>query len=313
MDGYLYYCSICDEALALSTREIAPRKISLVFDGACPGCGFELDGSIGRDAFKVPSGATLYTSPKCNDPDALLEKEEPFKSSLIRSSFLDRKVEPDITTGIRQFDRALVLKLGQLVVLQGKAAHEISLLLCARAISPLGINSDVVFVDGGNLFDTQAFSKYSLALGLDPESIRERIHLSRAFTHHQLAFLSGEKLALEMKEYLAKVAVISDISQLYCDPDVRYKGETLETFSRSIRFLSSLAEQNSSSIIITNLESRNTRMEEVLKHSAHVFARLDERGTSTQLTVERHPFNVQRKPVSFDSRALSTSLDEHFQ
>lgn len=313
MDGYLYYCTICDEALVLSAREIAPQKISLVFNGTCPGCGFELDCSMGCEAFKVPSGTTLYTNAKCGDPDALLVQGEPFKSSLTRSSFLDRKLEADLTTGIRQFDRTLVLKLGQLVFLQGKAAHEISLLISARAISPLGINSDIVLIDGGNLFDTQAFSNYSVALGLGLEKMRERIHLSRAFTHHQLALLSGEKLSLAMKEHFARLAVISDITQLYCDPDVKDKGEAFETFSKSIKFLGSLAEQNSSSIIITNLESRNNRMENFLAHSAHVFARLEERGASTQLTVERHPFIAGRKSVRFDRHTLSVSLDEHFQ
>ncbi len=312
-DGYLYYCTLCDEALVLSAREIHPKKICLLFDQTCPGCGFELDRLLGCDAFKAPAGAVVYANPKCSDPDSFFAEDNPFRPSLTRSSSLNRDLEPDLTTGIRQVDRALVLKLGQLAVLQGKAAHNISLLLCARTISPSGINSDAVFIDGGNRFDTYTITQYGMALGMDSEKVRERIHLSRAFTHHQLALLVREKLPLIMKEHAAKLAVVSDITLLYCDPDVREKGEALDIFRKSVRFLGSLAEQNKALVLITNLESRNPRMEDALVHSAHVYARLEDRGSSTQLTVQRHPFTVQREPVRFDRQALSTSLDEHFR
>lgn len=205
-----------------------------------------------------------------------------------------------------------MLKLGQLAVLQGTAAHNISLLLCARAISSFGMSNDVVFIDGGNRFDTYTISQYGMTLGLDSEKIRERIHLSRAFTHHQLALLVREKLPLAMKKHSAKLAMVSDITLLYCDPDVRDKGEAFDIFRESVKFLGSLAEKNNALIMITNLESRNRRMENALLHSSHVFAKLEDRGASTQLTVTRHPFIVQREAVRF-TRTLSTSLDEHFR
>ena len=206
-----------------------------------------------------------------------------------------------------------MLKLGQLVVLQGRPAHDISLLLCARAIASPNLNSDVVFVDGGNLFDTYAISNYSIILGQDLEKIRDRVHLSRAFTHHQLAQLCGEKLASAIKEYSAKLAVVSDITQLYCDPDVRDTREALDIFTKSVKFLATLAEQSNALTIVTNLESRNNRMESSLLRSAHAFAKLEDQNSSTKMTVVKHPFMVQREPVRFDPQTLSTSLDEHFR
>ncbi len=206
-----------------------------------------------------------------------------------------------------------MLKLGQLAVLQGTAAHHLSLLLCARAISPKGMNSDAVFLDGGNRFDTYTLSQYRMALGLDSGKIRERIHLSRAFTHHQLALLVREKLPLIMKEHSAKLAVVSDVTLLYCDPDVREKEEAVDIFRESVKLLGSLAEKTNALIIITNLEARSPRMEKILLRSAHVFAKLEDRGSSTQLTVLKHPFTVQKEPVRFDSQTPSTSLDEHFR
>jgi Rad51 len=232
---------------------------------------------------------------------------------LTKSSLLDRNPEPDLSTGIAAFDRALVLKFGQLLVLQGKPAYHISLLLCARATSPSSRVGEVVFMDGGNNFDTYAISNYSMALGLDLEKVRGRIHLSRAFTHHQLALLTGEKLASALKENSAKLAIVSDITALYCDPDVKDKEEALDVFRKSIKNLASLAEQSSTLIIITNLESRDQKMENSLFYSAHAFAKLEDKGPITRMTVTKHPFNVPKEAVTFDPQTLSTSLDEHFQ
>ena len=282
-----------------------------MFNNLCPGCGFELDSLVGCLVSRVPEASILYTHPSCSFSDSLFQISKPFKAALTRSSSLPRDAKPDLTTGIRQFDQALVLKLGHLVVLQGKPAHNISMMLCARAISPLGMNSDVVFVDGGNLFSTHALSQHSRHLRLDSERARERIHLSRAFTHHQLAQLTGERLSLAMKEHFAKVAVVSDITQLYCDPDVRDREEALDMFAKSLRYLASLAEQNNALVIVSNTESRNQKMEKILASTAHVFARLEDKGETTKLTITKHPFTLPKKPVTYDPQHVSTSLDEH--
>src|SRR5205823_1169679 len=86
-------------------------------------------------------------------------------------------------------DQILVLRFGQLVTLHGEASNGLSHLLCIRAVYPLppGLDSDVVFVDGGNVFDVYTVSRHAFSLGLDQEKTKLRIHLSRAFTHHQLS------------------------------------------------------------------------------------------------------------------------------
>ena len=282
-----------------------------MFNSICPGCRFELDNQVGCLVSRVPEGSTLFTHPSCSFSDSLFQSSKTFKATLARGSSLARDARPDLTTGIRQFDQALVLKLGHLVVLQGKPAHEISMMLCARAISQREMNSDVVFIDGGNLFSTHLLSQHSRRLRLGSERAMGRIHLSRAFTHHQLAQLTGERLSLAMKEPFAKVAIVSDITQLYCDPDVRDKEEALGMFAKSLRYLSSLAEQNNTLVIVTNIEPRNQRMEKILASSAHVFARLEAKGETAKLTVTKHPFALPKKPVTYES--TSSSLDEHMR
>ena len=296
-NGYLYYCTLCDEALVLSRREINPRKIQLVFDQKCPGCSFELDKVLGCQSSTLPPGTRLFTSLKCRHAEMLVEPGDPFNPRTNRGSALPRDTQPHITTGIKSLDRTLILKRGQFAALQGDESHTLSLLLCVRATlpAPRGLDSDVVFIDGGNLFDAHAVSRHCIMLGLRPDKVQERIHLSRAFTHHQVHSLIVEKVPSVIERYNAKLAVVSDITALFCDPDIRDKREALEVFNKSIRFLGAIAEQKNMLVLATNLKARNKKMDNTLKRTAHVSAKLTGRGAYTQLTVARHPFAPERE------------------
>jgi hypothetical protein len=203
------------------------------------------------------------------------------------------KFEPDILTGMEGLDRILRLRFGQFVVLQGDSSHNLSLLLCVKATmpEPLGPDSDVICVDGGNIFDAYLISKHSIEQGLDSEKVLERIHLSRAFTYHQLTLLLTEKLPSAMDVYAAKLVIVSDMAQLYCDPDIRGadKLDALRIFTNTVRFLRTLAEQKHAIILATSLQARNQRMNRILFRSAHLSAKLEDRDTFTELNVIRHP------------------------
>lgn len=291
-EGYLYYCQLCDEALVLSREEVNPRKIKLVFDDTCPGCGFQLESVIGGRASILPAGRRLLTNLKCIDPKVFLEPEPSTDLQTPRGSTFPRGLEPQLTTGIESIDETLVLKRGQFVYLQGEQAHSLSLLLSVRATlpTPPGLDSDVVFIDAGNLFDSYAISQHSINLGLENEKVQKRIHLSRAFTHHQVYSLIMDKLVLVAQEQKAGLAVISDIGALFCDPDVREKKRSIDIFHRSVRFLADTAQKRNMVIIATNLKTRNRTMEDHLHKTAHVSASIEENDNSTKLKVAKHPF-----------------------
>ncbi len=311
-EGYLYYCVLCDEALVLSKRQINPRKIQHVFDQKCPGCGFELDKVLGCQSSNLPRGTRLFLNLKCKDADILAEPDDPFESKTSRGSALPRDSQPHITTGIESLDKTLVLKRGQFVALQGDSSHALSLLLCVRATLsiPEGLDSDVVFIDGGNLFDAYAVSQHAISLELESGKVHGRIHLSRAFTHHQLHSLMVEKLPSAIDQYKAKLAVVSDITALFCDPDVRDKREALDVFNKSIRFLGTIAENKNILVLATNIRTRNMTMDNALLRTAHVSAKLRDRGAYTQLTVARHPFTPEREEevVTLDNQTLARYL-----
>jgi hypothetical protein len=290
--GYLYSCSLCDELLVLSKLFINPRKIQLAFSNTCSGCDFELEKTLKVQPSSLPPGKRLLTNPACKNAEQLVEPDELFEASLSRGSRLLRDVQSNLATGIELLDEALVLRFGQLVSFQGEPSNALSHLFCVRAIYPLppGLDSDVVFVDGGNVFDAYTVSRHAFSFGLDQEKTKLRIHLSRAFTHHQLSSLIVEKLAPAIDQCDARLAIISDITALYCDPDVKDKREALDLFSRDIRSLATLADQRNMIIVITNLKSRSKAMDNALERTAHVSAALHDKGAHTQLTVTRHPF-----------------------
>jgi hypothetical protein len=305
-EGYLYHCILCDEALVLSKQQINPKKIKLVFDGACPSCGFELDRVLDCRTSLLPAGRRLLTSLKCRDPELLREPDDKIEDQPRRGSTLIRDLQPGLTSGIDSLDRALILKKGQFVFLEGEPSHALSLLLCVRATLPQCLDSDVVFVDAGNLFDTYTISHHIVNLGLESSRVQQRIHLSRAFTHHQVHSLIVEKLTAALDEYGARLAVVSDITALFCDPDVREKKEALDIFRRSVQFLGNTAEQRNMLIIATNQKTRNKAMTDALIHTAHVSARLKDKGAYTQLIIARHPFIPQNEEdvVTLDKTLL---------
>jgi hypothetical protein len=290
--GFLYSCSLCEEVLVLSKQFINPRKIQLAFSNICPGCGFELDKTLKVLTSTLPLGRRFLTNPACKDPEQLIEPGDSFEARLSRGSTLLRGIRSDLPSGIDLLDETLVLRFGQLVTLQGEASNSLSHLLCVRAIYPLppGLDSDVVFVDGGNVFDAYTVSRHAFSLRLDQERTKLRMHLSRAFTHHQLSGFLTERLAPAIDECDARLAIVSDITALYCDPDVKEKKEAFDLFSKDIRSLATLAEQRKMIIVVTNLQSRSKAMDDVLARTAHVSAILQDNGAHTQLTVTRHPF-----------------------
>lgn len=209
---------------------------------------------------------------------------------------------PDLTFGVEAFDSALALNFGQFAVFQGKPSHALCILLCVRAMhpQPLGPNCDVIFIDGGNNFDPYSISNNSVEQGLDPENVLERLHVSRAFTHHQLACIVTDKLPQAIEEFKAKLVIVSDITQLYCDPDVRDddKDDSLRIFGKTVRTLRMLARQHQCLIIATNLEQRSPQMERSLTYAAHVSVRLEQNPGLTQFSLLKHPHLPPRTTIA---------------
>lgn len=300
---HAYYCILCEEILALSKRKISPRKITLLFDDKCPGCGFTLENVLRCEIATVSAEIGQLIHPKISDPSCLFDSSSQQDETRIDTAHALPASSELSLTGIDQFDKIIKLRLGQFAVFHGNAAKSLSSLICVRATlpEPLGLDSDVIFLDGGNIFDAYAISEYAIHHQLNSEKTLARIHLSRAFTYHQLSTLINEKLPHAIDVFRARVVMVSDITALYCDQDVarQQKRESLDVLRRDVRSLTVLAEKKKSIIIATNLQPRNRRMDAALLQTVPVSAKLEDHGTFTQLTLTRHPFTPQLKAVIF--------------
>jgi len=80
---------------------------------------------------------------------------------------------------------------GDFAVLHGlPTVLSLSLLLCVRAQLPLqlgGLETNVVFIDGGNTFRLYKVSRIAQLHQLDPKQVLERIYIGRAFTAYQMS------------------------------------------------------------------------------------------------------------------------------
>ncbi|HUK28810.1 MAG TPA: hypothetical protein VLV31_10330 [Candidatus Acidoferrales bacterium] len=199
-----------------------------------------------------------------------------------------------LTFGIETLDNALCLNFGQFLVFRGKTVHSLCTLLCVRATlpCPLGPDCNVLFVDGGNSFDPYAISDISVTQNLDGEYVLERFHVSRAFTHHQLACIITDKLSSAIRKFDAKLVVVSDITCLYCDPDVRDddKEDAVRIFTKTVQALRALARQHHCLIITTSLKPRNSMMDSILERVAHVSINIEQRDGLAIASLKRQNF-----------------------
>ena len=207
------------------------------------------------------------------------------------------KLGSNLTIGIEEPGNPLTFRYGQFAVLHGRASNNISSLLCVKAIlpKPLGTNSNVIFIDGGNVFNPYLISEHSVRHELNPKDVLERVHISRAFTYHQLTTLI-EKLPSVLDKYGARLVIVANMTLLYCDPDIRgtEKQDALQTFLKTVKLLKTLAERKRVLILATNLQSNHV-MDKLLLHVAHISMRFEDRFTFTELRILKHPWIPQLK------------------
>ena len=118
-----------------------------------------------------------------------------------------------LTCGIKPLDEILGgLELGNLLLVDGDlAALRLSHLLCVRSQFPEekgGLDSLVLWLDGGNTFSLYTVSELSKDLGLDPERVLKGIYISRAFTCYKMSSLVLEKLWIAVEKFKSKFVVI---------------------------------------------------------------------------------------------------------
>ena len=186
--------------------------------------------------------------------------------------------------------------LGDFGVLYGlPACLSLSFLLCVRCelgVERGGLDSSVVFVDGGNTFDVYETSRVAQRYGLDPRAVLDRIFVSRAFTAYQLTSLIVERLKAAVDKFQAKLVILSDVLGLYLDRDVP-KTEAMDVFNKLTVNLAKFVVDSKVIVVATHLtrrsSSRSLFLESALLGRANVAIRIKSVRQTLRFVLEKHP------------------------
>ncbi|MFA5364663.1 MAG: hypothetical protein WC325_05715 [Candidatus Bathyarchaeia archaeon] len=156
-----------------------------------------------------------------------------------------------------------------------------------------GLKTNVLFVDGSNIFRLYDITDIAQTWELDPKQVLERIFVSRAFTAYQLVSIILEQLQTAIKKFDSKVVIISNLSQLFLDKDIPKK-EAETIFSQLTDYLSDFAQKNQVILIVTHRPYAWSKRTKYFKHalcnSANVVLSIKKSNQIPHFALEKHPY-----------------------
>lgn len=211
-EHFVYYCSSCNCVLKVR-RDLGPASETVDSPGGrCKGCGRLLEGSIECRFAPVPddwSDVFLRATPAVTRKDVVFQPA----SSI-----------PHFSLGFPRLDSLLrPFSEGRLIVLSGGPSSMVAELAAFRAQLPIeagGLDSAVLFIDGGNRSDPYLFSSFAKQRGLKPAVAMRRVTSCRVFTFYQLAALVSEHLVRAAEDYGTRLVVVSDILGTFNEPEL---------------------------------------------------------------------------------------------
>ena len=178
-----------------------------------------------------------------------------------------------------------------IVLAYGRPADSVTYLGLHMAFAGIAHNKAVVFLDGANSFDPFLISKIARKAGLAPGELLSRIHISRAFTCHQMEALVVDRLANAFHAFNTNVAIISGLLNTFYDQDVPFgeayallkttTAELVRTAGRGARILIACPDTH------LPLESRQRRFVDHLKKISNKVLRSEGSNGETRLTMEK--------------------------
>jgi hypothetical protein len=250
-ERFVYYCASCNCVLRVR-RDLGPASETIEsLGGRCLGCGHPLEGNIECRFAPVPdewSDVYLSATP------AFRNKASPFRPA---SSF------PHFSLGFPRLDSLMrPFSSDHLIVISGAPSSFVAELAAFRAQLPIetgGLDSAVLFIDGGNRSDPYLFSAFAKQRRLKPAVAMRRVATCRVFTLYQLADRVSRHLARAAEDYGTRLVVISDLLGTFNEPELDEREER--------RILSAIEEGISrtkkSALVIASLPSANKHDETV--------------------------------------------------
>jgi hypothetical protein len=270
-ERFVYYCSSCDCVIEVR-RALGPANS---FGGRCKGCGRSLGGGVECRLAPVPDDWS----------DVFANPVRPAQRG--ESLFRPASSIPHFSLGFSKLDSLLrPLSQGRLVVFAGAASYAVAELAALRAQLPVeagGLNSAVVFIDGGNRSDPYLFSSFARQRGLKPAAAMRRVTSCRVFTFYQLAALVSEHLLRAVEDYGTRLVMISDILGTFNEPelDEREARRVLHAVEEGIEKVKKRA------LVIATLASPN-RYDATVASWSDTLVRLSPDGNTVRAELLRH-------------------------
>jgi len=186
--------------------------------------------------------------------------------------------------------------LGDFAVLQGPSVLSLASLLCVKAQLPTqlgGLQSTVVFIEGGNTFRLYQIAQLAQIHHLNPKKVLDNIFISRAFTAYQETHLIMHQLKEAIKTYNSKLVIISDFAGYFLDTDIS-EVEALRIFSHVATFVSNFARENHVIVIATYPQHADTLRNSLLHKQtfakANVVLSISRTAYARKIALEKHPY-----------------------
>lgn len=211
-EHFVYYCSSCRCVLGVR-RDLRPASEAVDnLNGCCMGCGGLLEGSVECRLAPVPDDWS----------DVFLNSDSPAQKREV--VFQRASSIPHFALGFPRLDSLLrPFSEGRLILLSGEVSSVVAELASFRAqlsIEAGGLDSAVLFIDGGNRSDPYLFSSFARQRGLRPTVAMRRVASCRVFTFYQLAALVSEHLVRAVEDYGTRLVVICDILGMFNEPEL---------------------------------------------------------------------------------------------
>ncbi len=294
-ERFVYFCSSCNCVLRVR-RVLGPAGDTIdSLNGRCLACGRKLEGNIECRLAPVPEEWS----------DLYLPAPEPKAEQRRAPDFLPASSFPHFSLGFPSLDSLLrPFAPGSMAVVSGAESSVVAELAAFRAQLPIemgGLDSAVLFIDGGNRSDPYLFSSFARQRGLRPITAMRRIATCRVFTMYQLADLVSEHLVPAATDYAARLVVIADLLGTFNEPELeeREARRLLSAVERAIGLV-----KNNALVLVTL--AAPSKYDEMVSSWADTIVGL----SSTRGRVRAELLKHRSKPQSASSFRLSQLLNQ---
>ena len=228
----------------------------------------------------------------------------------LKNNVIKTVLKPDIIveSGIKKLDDIIGgFKAGEITFIDGDSSltHDIPNRVCVNTYKIF--SEDSIYIDGGMQVDPYKIARYAKKMEINPKEILKHLHISRAFTVHQMSTLIYDMLEPIIKRYNPKTLVICKYPLLYLDSDVEKK-EAQILLKNNISFIKKLTKKYNLITILTNPDtsfvSNNRDVNDIIRKNSDEIVNISKKEKRIQINLKKQG----KKAEIFSNLKNQTSL-----